>query len=120
MRVRASSSVFSLYPYVTKESMGVLWEAFHESTDLIHEGTTLITWSLPKGFHLLIPSTLGVRISRHGFWRNTNILITAIGLVILNSMHLQCLFIKGKEAEVSHFSQKSGMFGILYVGQCLC
>lgn len=72
---------------MTKPGVGDLWEAFHERTDFIQEGTSLIAWSFPKGFHLLIPSTLGIRFSRYGFWRDTNILTIAIGLDILSSMH---------------------------------
>lgn len=110
-----ASSVFSLYPHMTKRGMGVLWEAFQESTDLIHEGTTLITWSLPKGFHLLIPSTLGVRISRYGFWRDADILTIAIGLGILISVHR-----KGILRAKLHLKRAKKHKSIILVGRVEC
>lgn len=53
-----------------------LWGLFHKGPNLLHEGSTLGPKHLPKATPLTIV-TLGIRISPHKFWGDTNIQIIA-------------------------------------------
>lgn len=56
---------------------GALWSLFHEGTNLIREGSTLMTYLLPRD---LPPNTitLEIRSSTYEFWGNTDVQTTAL------------------------------------------